>query len=235
MTGIEFPAPGFRPAQRIEEAGRRLAQYCDRFRVPFEFSALASQEWESIKVEDLKVRTGEMIAVNCLNRFKNLLDDMGEEDSPRDAMLNLVRRINPDIFFNSTPSGAYNSPFFLTRFREALLHHSALYDMLDLTLRADSYERQIIERELYGREILNVIACEGRKRIERPETYKQCQVRHLRAGFKPFPLDQRIMTYLRSNIYRWYHKDFIIDEDKNWMLLGWRGRIMNISSCWVPC
>ncbi|KAI4373457.1 hypothetical protein MLD38_011582 [Melastoma candidum] len=107
--------------------------------------------------------------------------------------------------------------------------------MLDLTLRADSYERQIIERELYGREILNVIACEGRKRIERPETYKQCQVRHLRAGFKPFPLDQRIMTYLRSNIYRWYHKDFIIDEDKNWMLLGWRGRIMNISSCWVPC
>ncbi|KAI4368844.1 hypothetical protein MLD38_017356 [Melastoma candidum] len=235
MTGIEYPAPGFRPAQRIEEAGRRLAQYCDRFRVPFEFNAVASQEWESIKIEDLKIRSGEMIAVNCLNRFKNLLNDMGEEDSPRDAMLDLVRRINPDIFVNSTPSGAYNSPFFLTRFREALLHHSALYDMLDLTLSADSYERQIIEREFYGREILNVIACEGRERIERPETYKQWQVRHLRAGFKPLPLDQKIMAYLRSNIYRWYHKDFIIDEYKNWMLLGWRGRIMNVSSCWAPC
>ncbi|KAI4385556.1 hypothetical protein MLD38_003569 [Melastoma candidum] len=235
ITGIEYPVPGFRPARRIEETGRQLAKYCDRFGVPFEYNAVASQEWEKIKMEELKIRSGETIAVNCNNRLKNFIDDMGEDDSPRDAMLNLVRRINPELFVNSTQNGAYNSPFFLTRFREALFHYSGLYEMLDITMGVDSYERQIAEGEFYGREITNVIACEGRGRIERPETYKQGHARHLRAGFRPLELDEKIMGYLRWKIRLWYHKDFMMDEYNNcWMLLGWRGRITNVSSCWVP-
>ncbi|XP_048135878.1 scarecrow-like protein 34 [Rhodamnia argentea] len=234
ITGIELPQPGFRPTERIEETGRRLKKYCERFNVPFEFNFIASRNWESIKLEDLKIQSNETVAVNCLDRFHNLLDETVKDNNPRDAVLNIVREIKPDIFVHAISNGSYNAPFFMTRFREALFHLSGAYDMFEAISDGDSKERLVFEREFYGREIMNVIACEGSERVERPETYKQWQVRHMRAGFKALPLDHELMKLFRGKMKQWYHKDFVLDEDSYWMLLGWRGRIICGSSCWVP-
>ncbi|KAL3750636.1 hypothetical protein ACJRO7_011602 [Eucalyptus globulus] len=222
ITGIELPQAGLRPAERIEETGRRLKKYCERFDVPFKFNFIASRNWEFIKLADLKIQSNETVAVNCLDRFKNL-DDTVEDSNPHDAVLYLIRKIKPDILF---------MPY--TRFREALFEFSAVYDLLDATIDHDNKERLVIEREFHGREIMNVIACEGLRRIEKPETYKQWQVRHMRAGFKALPLDQDFMKLFRGKMKAWYHKDFVLDEDGNWMLQCWRGRISFGSSCWVP-
>ncbi|KAL3750637.1 hypothetical protein ACJRO7_011603 [Eucalyptus globulus] len=234
ITGIELPLAGFRPAERVEETGCRLKKYCERFDVAFEFNFISSRDWELIKLADLKIQSNETVAVNCLNRFKNLLDETVEDNNPRDAVLNLIRQIKPDIFVHAVRSVSYNAAFFVTRFREALFHLSDVYDLLDATIDCDDKERLVIEREFYGREILNVIACEGSERIQRFETYKQWQVRHVRAGFKSLPLDQDFMKLFRAKMKAWYHKDFVLDEDGNWMLQGWRGRIFYGSSCWVP-
>ncbi|KAG0489489.1 hypothetical protein HPP92_006352 [Vanilla planifolia] len=48
ITGIDSPQPGFRPAERIEETGRRLADYARSFNVPFEYNGIASK-WEAIR------------------------------------------------------------------------------------------------------------------------------------------------------------------------------------------
>ncbi|XP_062015231.1 scarecrow-like protein 34 [Rosa rugosa] len=234
ITGIEVPQPGFRPAEWIEETGRRLARYCERFKVPFEFNAIASQNWESIQVEDLKVERNEVLAVNCMLRFKNLLDETVEVNCPRDSVLKLIRRLKPDIFVHTIVNGAYNAPFFVTRFREALFHFSALYDVFDVNIPRDSSERLMFESEFYGREAMNVIACEGIERVERAETYKQWQVRCQRAGLQLLPLDQELVKVFRDKVKAWYHKDFAIDQDSDWMLQGWKGRIVYASSCWVP-
>lgn len=235
ITGIEFPQPGFRPAERIEETGHRLAKYCERFNVPFEYNGIASQNWETIRIEDFKMRTGEVLAVNCLSRFKYLLDETVEVDCPRNAVLSLIRKMNPDIFINAIVNGAYNTPFFVTRFREALFHFSSLFDMWDTTIPRDNQERLTFEREFYGRDIINTIASEGLERVERPETYKQWQVRITRAGFKQLPLDRELLSKLQMKLKAWnYHKDFVIDEDKHWMLQGWKGRIVYATACWVP-
>lgn len=233
ITGIEFPKPGFRPAESLEETGSRLAKYCERFGVPFEYQAIASQNWEAIKIEDLKIKSGEVLAVNSLFRFGRLLDETVMVDSPRDAVLKLIRKLKPDIFVNAVTSGSFSAPFFVTRFREALFHYSALFDMFDATLPRDNPHRRDFEQDFYGREVINVVACEGAERVERPETYKQWQVRHMRAGFKPLPLDHGILNKLRHKC-GWYHKDFLFDEDGCWMLQGWKGRIICASSCWVP-
>ncbi|XP_075519809.1 scarecrow-like protein 14 [Primulina tabacum] len=234
ITGIELPQPGFRPEELIEETGSRLKKYCERFGVPFEYQAIAIQNWEAIKIEDLKIRSGEVLAVNCLLRFGTLLDETVVDNSPRDAVLNLIRDLKPNIFVNAVSNGSYSSPFFVTRFREALFHYSALFDMFDSTLPRDNPERTNFEQYFSGREVINVIACEGAERVERPETYKQWQVRHLRAGFKPLPLKQEIMKKLKHKVAAGYHKDFLCDEDGNWMLQGWKGRIMYAISCWIP-
>nr|GEW96119.1 hypothetical protein [Tanacetum cinerariifolium] len=233
ITGIEYPQPGFRPNERLEETGRRLGSYCKRFNVPFEYNAIACQNWDTIKIEDLKLQRNEFLAVNSLLRFQNLLDETVCVDSPRDKVLKLIRDMKPDIFAHTVVNGAYSAPFFVTRFRETLFHYSALFDMFDATIERDNEQRLNFEKEFYGREALNVIACEGAERVERPESYKQWQVRMSRAGFKIKPLNEELITKLRCK-RAGYHKDFVFDEDGKWVFQGWKGRILYASSCWVP-
>lgn len=233
VTGIELPQPGFRPAERVEETGRRLKNYCKRFSVPFEFSVIA-KKWETIQLEDLKIDRDELTVVNCLYRLRNLPDETMVANSPRDSVLKLIKRINPDLFVHGVMNGTYNAPFFATRFREALFHFSACFDMFDATVPREDQQRFMYEKEIYGRDVMNVIACEGLERVERPETYKQWQVRNLRAGFRQLPLDQEILHQVKKTVNSEYHKDFVVDVDGQWLLQGWKGRIIYGLSFWKP-
>ncbi|GAB4824422.1 hypothetical protein Ancab_007309 [Ancistrocladus abbreviatus] len=233
ITGIDLPLPGFRPAERAEATGRRLAKYCERFNVPFEYHAIA-QKWETIKLEDLRISGDGVVAVHCSYWFRYLLDETIVVDCPRNAVLNFIRDINPDIFVNASVNGSFNLPFFITRFREALFHFSTLFDMFDANIPRDQPGRLMFEREFFGRSIMNAVACEGTERVERPETYKQWQVRIMKAGFKPLPLDPELIEKLRIKVQTFYHKDFCIDVDGHWALEGWKGRIAFASSAWVP-
>ncbi|KAA8549286.1 hypothetical protein F0562_000970 [Nyssa sinensis] len=167
-------------------------------------------------------------------RFRCLLDDTILENSPRDAVLNLIKRINPVIFIHGIENGTYNSPFLVLRFREALFHFSALFDMFEANVPREDPDRMVFERDIFGNEVLNVIACEGSERTERPETYKQWQARHLRAGFRQLPLNQEIMKKITAKVKLYYHKEFFVDENSQWMLQGWKGRAILALSCWKP-
>ncbi|RDX82071.1 Scarecrow-like protein 14, partial [Mucuna pruriens] len=233
ITGIDLPQPGFRPAERVQETGRHLKKYCKRFGVPFEYHSHA-QKWETIRLEDLKIDRTEVTVVNCLYRMKNLSDETVTANCPRDALLRLIRRINPNIFIHGVVNGTYNAPFFLTRFREALFHFSALFDMIEANVPREDPCRLMFEKGLFGRDAINVIACEGAERVERPETYKQWQVRNQRAGFKQLPLAPEILNRVKEMVKKEYHKDFVVDEDGKWVLQGWKGRILHAVSSWVP-
>ncbi|KAK9048964.1 hypothetical protein SSX86_032069 [Deinandra increscens subsp. villosa] len=230
LTGIEFPQPGFKPAETIEETGARLKLYAKQFNVPFEYTAIANR-WENVRVEDLKLDENEFLVVNCMYRSKNLLDETVGVHSARSVVLDLIKKISPNIFIHGILNGSYNAPFFLTRFKEALFHFSALFDMLETNVPRERSERMLLEGELFGREALNVIACEGWERIERPETYKQWHVRNLRAGFVSVPFSRGLIKLAGEKVGL-YHKDFMIDEDNDWLLQGWKGRIVYAISCW---
>ncbi|XP_010037828.2 scarecrow-like protein 9 [Eucalyptus grandis] len=233
ITGIDLPQPGFRPAERVEETGRRLANYAESFNVPFEYNAIATR-WELIKLEELKIDRDEVTIVNCMYRFKNLFDETITEESSRDIVLNLIRRAQPDLFIHGVINGTHNAPFFVTRFREALHHFSSLFNMLDSVIPRESQERMLIEKDMFGREALNSIACEGWERVERPETYKQWQSRNMRAGFVQVPLGRNVVRFAIKQIVSSYHKEFLVDEVHKWLLLGWKGRFICALSTWKP-
>ncbi|KAL2332145.1 hypothetical protein Fmac_019726 [Flemingia macrophylla] len=234
ITGIELPQPGFRPAERVEETGRRLENYCKKWKVPFEYHCLA-QKWETIRHEDLKIDRNEVTVVSCLYRLKNLPDEtVVAVNCPRDAVLKLIRKINPNIFIHGVVNGTYSAPFFLTRFREALYHFSSLFDMFEANVLREDPQRVMLEKGLFGSDAINVIACEGAERVERPETYKQWQVRNLRAGFKQVRLDPQLVNEAKEVVKKEYHKDFVVAEDGKWVLQGWKGRILNAISAWTP-
>ncbi|KAF0919391.1 hypothetical protein E2562_029338 [Oryza meyeriana var. granulata] len=232
ITGIDTPQPGFRPAERTEETGRYLSDYAQTFNVPFEFQAIASR-FEAVRMEDLHIEEDEVLIVNCMFKFKNLMDESVVAESPRNIVLKTIRKMNPHLFIHGVVNGSYNAPFFVTRFREALFHYSAIFDMLETNIPRDNEQRLLIESALFSREAISVISCEGLERMERPETYKQWQVRNQRAGFKQLPLNQDMMKRAREKV-KCYHKDFIIDEDNRWLLQGWKGRILFALSTWKP-
>nr|XP_043637436.1 scarecrow-like protein 14 [Erigeron canadensis] len=233
ITGIDLPQPGFRPADRVEETGRRLAKYCKRFNVPFQYNSIA-KKWEDITIDDLKLERNEVTVVNSVNRLQNMLDETVIESSPRDTVLQLIREINPDLFVLGVLNGTHNAPFLLNRFREALFHYSTLFDMLDNTADRECQYRLLYEQEVFGREVMNVVACEGTTRVQRPETYKQWQSRTIRAGFRQVPMYRDKLEEVKSKVKLHYHKDFLVDEDGKWMLQGWKGRVIYACSLWKP-
>ncbi|KAL0922401.1 hypothetical protein M5K25_006384 [Dendrobium thyrsiflorum] len=231
ITGVDVPQPGFRPAERIEETGRRLTDYARQFKVPFEYHAIACN-WENLQPEDLSIEPDEVLAVNCMYRLRNLADETVSPDSPRDQVLRTIRRLNPKVFVLGVVNGTYNAPFFVTRFKEALFHFSALFDMLETNVEREDEHRRLLEKHCFEREILNVVSCEGLERVERPEPYKQWRLRSERAGLEQMPLDSGIVSKAKEKVKKCYHKDFVVDEDGKWLLQGWKGRILSALSAW---
>ncbi|KAI3760496.1 hypothetical protein L1987_50891 [Smallanthus sonchifolius] len=233
ITGIDLPQPGYRPDERVQETGKRLAKYCKRFNVPFKYTGIA-KKWDEIKIDDLNIDRSELTVVNSINRLHNILDETVIESSPRDTVLQLIRQINPDMFVLGILNGTHNAPFLLNRFREALFHFSTMFDIFDNTSGRENKERLLYEQEVLGREVMNVVSCEGTTRVERPEAYKQWQSRNIRAGFKQVPLYRDKVEEVKSKVRSSYHKDFLVDEDGKWMLQGWKGRVLYACSLWKP-
>ncbi|VFR03325.1 unnamed protein product [Cuscuta campestris] len=232
ITGIDLPQPGFRPAERVNATGLRLEKYCQRFNVPFEFNAIA-KKWDTIELEELQLdREDDAVIVNCLDRMGNVPDETVVPTSPRDIVLNLIKNINPDV--HGVVNGAYNAPYFSMRLRETLFHFSSLFDILEETVPREDNDRCLFEGTVLAREMMNVIACEGTERVERPETYRQWQLRSIRAGLQPLPLDQEIVKGVREKVKSEYNKNFTMDEDGNWLLQGWKGKVLHAVSCWKP-
>ncbi|CAN6340300.1 unnamed protein product [Urochloa humidicola] len=233
ITGIDVPEPGFHPCKKIEEAGKRLTEYAEMFNVAFQYQAVASR-WENICIKDLNIDNDEVLIINCLHQMSNLSDETEDIDSARDRVLRIMKRMNPDVLIIGVTNGSYNSPFLLPRFREALFYYSSQFDMLDSTVARSHEDRILIERDLLGADVFNVVACEGAERIEKPESYKQWQVRILKAGFKQLPVNQTILKSSVKKKREFYHEDFVVDEDSGWLLQGWKGRILYAVSSWKP-
>lgn len=234
ITVIDTPQPGFRPAEQIEETGRQLSRCARRFGVPFKFHAIAAK-WEAVRAEDLDIDPDEVLVVNSLFHFRNLMDESVVVDrlSPRDLVLNTIRKMKPSVFVHGVCNGSYSTAFFVTRFREALYDFTAQFDKMDATMPRDNDKRLVVERDIFAPIAVNIIACEGEDRVERPENYRQWQARNQRAGLRQLPLDPDIVQMLRETVEKQYHKHFVISEDRRWLLQGWKGRILNALSTWT--
>uniref|UniRef100_A0A0A9E778 Uncharacterized protein n=1 Tax=Arundo donax TaxID=35708 RepID=A0A0A9E778_ARUDO len=234
ITGIDLPQPGFRPAYQIKETGLRLSKCAREIGVPFKFRGIAAKR-ESIRPEDLDIDPAEALVVSSLCHFGHLTDEsvaIGRL-SPRDQVLSNIRRMRPEVFIHGVMNGAYGTTYFPARFREVLFYFSAQFDLLDATVPRDSEEWLLVKRDIFGPAALNVIACEGADRVERPETYKQWQARNHRAGLRQLPLNPEVVKVVLDKVKDNYHKDFVVDKDQRWLLHRWKGRVLYALSTWV--
>ncbi|KQJ87047.2 hypothetical protein BRADI_4g09146v3 [Brachypodium distachyon] len=234
ITGITSLRPGFRPAEQIEDIGRRLIECAKQFGVPFKYRAIEAKS-EDVQIEDLKINPDEVLVVNSLLNFRSLMDESVVIDklNPRDMVLNTIRKMKPAMFIHAIVNASYNTTFFVTRFRQVLHHFAAHFDIMETTVSRDNDKRLLVERDIFARSAMNIIACEGTDRVERPQNYREWQARNRRAGLRQLPLDPDIVQTLKDNVKRQHHKHFVVDEDHQWLLQGWKGRVLYALSTWV--
>ncbi|XBJ06880.1 hypothetical protein VPH35_012470 [Triticum aestivum] len=232
ITGIDVCQPGFRPCEMIEETGKRLADYANMFKVPFQYQGIATSRWDTIKIDDINIDEDEVLIINCIFRMKKPGHETDGIYSARDEVLKTMRRMNPKVFISGTVNGLNNSPFFIQLFKEAMLHYSSLFDMLDANVPLDNEARKMIERTPFGQDALNIIACEDAERTQRPESYRQWQARCLKA--EQLPVGQAILKNIVHMKNLHYHDEFFAVEDCGWLLQGWKGRVIYAISKWKP-
>ncbi|OEL13967.1 Scarecrow-like protein 9 [Dichanthelium oligosanthes] len=159
-------------------------------------------KWETICVDDMNIEPDEVLIVNGITHFGNLTDEGVDiySPSPRDVVLNNIRKMQPDVFILFVTNVSYSAPIFITRFREALFYYSSMFDMLDATARRDNHQRFLIERGLFRKCALNVVACKGLDGVDYPEIYKQWHVRNHRAGLKQLPSNRDVVKAVREKV-----------------------------------
>ncbi|CAL4982773.1 unnamed protein product [Urochloa decumbens] len=234
ITAIGPPKTKSCPVKHIEEIGCRLSKCAHAVGLPsFKFHTIM-RKWEDVSTEDLNIDTDEVLVVNDLFNFSTLMDDSGffGDPSPRDTVLNNIKKMRPYVFIQSILNRSCGSSF-LPRFRELLFYYMALFDILDATMTRESESRLALEQFMLGRSAVNAIACEGMDLVDRPEKYKQWQARNQRVGLRQLPLKSSVVELVKDKVMKHHHKDFFISEDGRWLLQGWMGRVLFAHTTWV--
>ncbi|KAG2716031.1 hypothetical protein I3843_03G108200 [Carya illinoinensis] len=122
---------------------------------------------------------------------------------------------------------------FLARFVEALHYYSALFDALGDGLGEDNLERHMVEQQLFGCEIRNIMAVGGPKRTgeEKVERWGE-ELR--RVGFQPISLggNPAAQASLLLGMFPW--KGYTLVEDNGCLKLGWKDLSLLTASAWQP-
>ncbi|KAG0530878.1 hypothetical protein BDA96_05G225100 [Sorghum bicolor] len=234
ITIIARPKPICFRGEQIEKIGCRLMKCADELGLPsFKFHSIV-KNWEDTSIMDLQTDTDEVLVVTDLFSFSILMEEsiFFDAPSPRDTVLNNIKKMRPDVFIQNVMNCSYGSCF-LSRFRETLFYYMALFDMLDTTMPRESESRLVLEKVLLGCYVFNGISCEGTDLLERPEKYNQWQTRNQRAGLRQLQLKSSIVKVVKNEVIKHYHKDFMICQDGQWLLQGWMGRVLSAHTTWV--
>ena len=232
LTGVDLPEPGPDPAARLRQVGGMLRDQAARAGLPFEYAALASSI-ERLDLECLRAGEEETVAVNAAFALHHVLPGEVSPDptGSRDAVLHRLRRLRPSLLTLVEPDSDHNTADFVQRVRAAFGHYRAIFDALAALLPAHPEEREVIERAFFGREIHNIVAGEGPRRIERHERHATWRRRLREAGFEPVDFTREdvaaVVTALAHQV-----SGISITAAPGALTLAWKGTPLVVASAW---
>ncbi|CAA3010407.1 scarecrow 21 [Olea europaea subsp. europaea] len=230
ITGIDDPVSKYARGDCLAAVGRRLAAISEKFNIPVEFHAIPVYAPEVTR-DMLDVRHGEALAVNFPLQLHHTPDESVDVSNPRDELLRMVKSLSPKVVTLVEQESNTNTAPFVPRFIETLEYYLAMFESIDVTMPRDRKERINVEQQCLARDIVNIIACEGKERVERHELLGKWRLRFMMAGFQQFPLSSYVNSVIRS-LLRSYSEHFTLLETDGGMLLGWKERNLVSASAW---
>lgn len=230
ITGIDDPVSKYARGDGLEAVGRRLAAISQKFNILVEFNPIPVFA-PDVTLEMLGVRPGEALVVNFPLQLHHTPDESVDLNNPRDGLLRMIKSLNPKVVTLVEQESNTNTAAFLPRFVETLNYYLAMFESIDVTMPRDQKERINVEQHCLARDIVNVIACEGRERVERHELLGKWKSRFTMAGFRQCPLSSYVNSVIR-NLLRCYSEHYTLVETDGAMLLGWKDRALVSASAW---
>ncbi|KAI3502537.1 hypothetical protein L1887_30665 [Cichorium endivia] len=234
LTGIGMP-----PADNIDhmkESGWKLGRLADTIRVQFEYRPLIVESLADIEPGMLDLRPDEVVVVNSIFDFHQLLAKPGAIE----RLLSSVKAMKPEIITLVEQEANHNGADFMERFNESLHYYSTFFDSLESSCSGGDggspavHNKDKIMSEVYlGKQICNVVACEGEDRIERHETLTQWKTRFELAGFQAVNFGSNafrqasmlLAIFAGGGGYR-------VEENNGCLRLGWHTRPLITTSAW---
>ncbi|KAJ8543414.1 hypothetical protein K7X08_005937 [Anisodus acutangulus] len=210
----------------LESTGRRLTEFANSFGLPFEFTPLEGKIGNITDLSQLGVKIGETTVVNWMH---HCLYDITGSDLGTFRLLTLLRPKLITIVEQDLSHGGN----FLGRFVEALHYYSALFDALGNGLSEESVERHMVEQQLFGSEIRNIVAVGGPKRTgEVPVERWADELK--RVGFLPISLSGTPAAQA-SLLLGMFPRGYTLVEENGCLKLGWKDLSLLTASAWQPC
>lgn len=230
ITGIDDPVSKYARGKGLEVVGERLSLMSKKFGIPVEFHGIPVFG-PDVTRDMLDIRHGEALAVNFPLQLHHTADESVDVNNPRDGLLRLVKSLSPKVVTLVEQESNTNTTPFFNRFMETLDYYLAIFESIDVTLSRNSKERINVEQHCLARDIVNVIACEGKERVERHELFGKWKSRLTMAGFRQCPLSSYVNSVIRS-LLRCYSEHYTLVEKDGAMLLGWKNRNLISASAW---
>lgn len=230
ITGIDDPVSKYARGDSLQLVGKRLEAISLKFKIPIEFHPLPVYA-PFVTKEMLDVRPGEALAVNFPLQLHHMPDESVDVNNPRDERLRMVKSLSPKVVTLVEQESNTNTAAFFPRFLEALDYYSAMFESIDSALSRDKKERINVEQHCLARDMVNVIACEGKERVERHELFRKWRSRLTMAGFTQYPLSTYVNSVIR-NLLKCYSEHYTLVEKDGAMLLGWKDRNLISASAW---
>lgn len=243
LTGVGPPQPDETDA--LQQVGYKLAQFAHTIHVDFKYRGLVAATLADLEPFMLqpdgeeKDDEPEVIAVNSVFEMHRLLATPGALEK----VLGTVRAVRPKIVTVVEQEANHNSGSFLDRFTESLHYYSTMFDSLEgggsgqpdaaSPGAAAAGTDQVMSEVYLGRQICNVVACEGAERTERHETLGQWRNRFGRAGFEPVHLGSNAYRQASTLLALFAGGDgYRVEEKDGCLTLGWHTRPLIATSAW---
>ena len=230
LTGIG--PPPLDNTDALQQVGLRLARLAETIGVEFEFRGFVANSLADLEPSMLQIRPPEVeaVAVNSVLELHRLLARPGAIEK----VLSSIKAMRPKIVTVVEQEANHNGPVFLERFTEALHYYSNLFDSLEGCGVSPPSSQDLMMSEIYlGRQICNVVACEGAERVERHETLNQWRSRMGTAGFEPVHLGSNAFRQASMLLALFAGGDgYRVEENNGCLMLGWHTRPLIATSAW---
>ncbi|KAG6600448.1 Scarecrow-like protein 23, partial [Cucurbita argyrosperma subsp. argyrosperma] len=214
-------------SELLQSTGQRLADFATSLGLPFEFHPVEGKIGNLTDPKQLELRAGEAVVVHWMHHC--LYDITGSDI----GTLRLLSTLKPKLITIVEQDLSHGGSF-LGRFVEALHYYSALFDALGDSLAMDSVERHVVEQQLLGCEIRNIIAVGGPKRTGEVKVERWGDELK-RVGFGAVSLggNPAAQASLLLGMFPW--KGYTLVEENGCLKLGWKDLSLLTASAWQPC
>lgn len=230
VTGVDDSQSFHARGGGLHIVGEQLSNHARSLGVPFEFHSAAMSGCE-VQRENLGVRAGEALAVNFPYVLHHMPDESVSTENHRDRLLRLMKSLSPKVVTLVEQESNTNTSPFYQRFVETMSYYTAMFESIDVASTRDDKQRISAEQHCVARDIVNMIACEGKERVERHELLGKWRSRFAMAGFKQCPLSSSATVAVR-NLLKGFNENYRLEYRDGALYLGWMNRAMATSSAW---